>query len=377
MNGSKIYRRIICIIALFLLCVGTLGCGSEEAQQPEETIVRGSGLEELEEVEEVNETDVEIVRAEKPTPQYVTDKVDGTKLASEDYLYRNLLSGPHKQAYDLLHAGLIEAQSSIAMTGVRVSSAELKTIFRYIYYDNPDIFWMTGSYKCFKNGDGTVTKVEPGYNALKNDIPKYKAEIEKAAADALADMWSLSEPIDRVKYAHDYLTNTVVYDTGSANNQNLYSALVEKKSVCAGYSKAFQYMMQKVGIRCAYITGGAIPSPGAAQVNHAWNILVLNGEYYAMDVTWDDPVGVSSGKYYYDYFNVTDTVIGTDHARDEYSAAIPAAGGVAFNYANAYKSNKAGTDFGSIQGTLPEGYGTGAGFLGDAGADVESNPYLN
>ena len=84
---------------------------------------------------------------------------------------------------------------------------------------------------------------------------------------------------------HDYLTNTIQYVSGSLYNQSAYSAIVNGKTVCAGYAHAFQYCMQKLGIPAAYIVGYA---KGEA---HAWNILCLDGEYYGMDVTWDDPIG--------------------------------------------------------------------------------------
>lgn len=122
---------------------------------------------------------------------------------------------------------------------------------------------------------------------------------------------SLPEDVEKVKLVHDYLTNTIQYVAGSPYNQSAYSAIVFGITVCAGYAHAFQYCMQKLGIPAAYIVGYA----GEA---HAWNLLQLGGEYYCMDVTWDDPLGNPPTTYYYNYFNITDAQISKDHTRTRF-----------------------------------------------------------
>ena len=98
-------------------------------------------------------------------------------------------------------------------------------------------------------------------------------------------------------------------------NQSVYSALVNGKTVCAGYARAFQYLLQQLGIPCYYCTGYA----GEA---HAWNIVALDDGYYNVDVTWDDSDG---GRY--DYFNKTDTDYADSHIRQELSVYLPPCNG--------------------------------------------------
>ena len=90
---------------------------------------------------------------------------------------------------------------------------------------------------------------------------------------------------DKIKYIFEYLVNTVDYNMEAPDNQNIYSALAGKASVCAGHSRAAQYLLQQTGIECIYVTG-TIPGQGA----HAWNIVKCGGQYYQMDVTFGDPV---------------------------------------------------------------------------------------
>ena len=79
---------------------------------------------------------------------------------------------------------------------------------------------------------------------------------------------------------HDTLAERITYDLSAEMSQSAYSALVNGRTVCAGYARAFQYIMQRLGIPCYYCTGYAGES-------HAWNIVGMEDGYYNVDVTWD------------------------------------------------------------------------------------------
>lgn len=101
-------------------------------------------------------------------------------------------------------------------------------------------------------------------------------------------------------------------------NQSAYSALVNGRTVCAGYARAFQYLMQQLGVPCYYCTG-------YAGENHAWNIVRLDDGYYNVDTTWDD-----TGDGTYDYFNKTDADYADSHLRQEMSVYLPSRDGQAY-----------------------------------------------
>ncbi|HHW31990.1 MAG TPA: hypothetical protein GXX20_10025 [Clostridiaceae bacterium] len=118
---------------------------------------------------------------------------------------------------------------------------------------------------------------------------------------------------------HDYIINNARYDTAYFNKKNIspesysaYGILVLGKGVCEGYSEAMKLIMDRLGIECIIVTGKS------RNQNHAWNIINIEGNYYHLDLTWDDPVtNDGSDELTYDYFNVTDLELSKDHSWDK------------------------------------------------------------
>lgn len=119
----------------------------------------------------------------------------------------------------------------------------------------------------------------------------------------------------RVKAVHDYIVLNCTYDYDNYLNHTIPSisytlegVFTKKIAVCDGYAKAFKLCMEMLGLKCDRITG--IANGGG----HAWNGVYIKGDYYLVDCTWDDPVGVKDPKYIrWDYFNITTTQMSKDH----------------------------------------------------------------
>lgn len=111
------------------------------------------------------------------------------------------------------------------------------------------------------------------------------------------------------------------------NNDNPYGFLVDGVGICLGYTRTFQLFMDLLGIECITVEGAAYSSTA----DHAWNQVLLDGEWYCVDVTWDDPTtsGTVSQRSAHRFFNVTSQHMrDTDHQWDE--TAIPEATGTAW-----------------------------------------------
>ena len=151
---------------------------------------------------------------------------------------------------------------------------------------------------------------------------KQDAEEQAAADSAIAScVTDGMSDYEIAKALHDYLAVNNEYDmryySGNipAISYTAYGALVNRTSVCAGYALAYQHLMEDAGIPCEYVTG--MTTNGY----HAWNIIQIDGEWYHVDVTWDDPTPDREGYVRYDYFLKSDSAISRDHVSWEASRA--------------------------------------------------------
>ena len=111
----------------------------------------------------------------------------------------------------------------------------------------------------------------------------------------------------KILYAHNWIIDNLKYDstTTKDNNANIYGALINKEVVCEGYAKTFKYLLDEMNIPCVLVCGVGIDETGK-QEKHAWNYVYLQGSWYAVDTTWDDPIiignGIVDGSIKYKYF---------------------------------------------------------------------------
>lgn len=134
---------------------------------------------------------------------------------------------------------------------------------------------------------------------------------------------------------HDYIVYNCTYDKGalaaipihSENCDNPYGALINESAICLGYTTSFRLFMGMLGIPC-----GTVHSTDTDGDEHAWNTVKLDGSWYYVDVTWDDPVPDHDGRLiYHTYFNVTRDKIAEEHILP---ASAPETDSIKYSYPN-------------------------------------------
>lgn len=101
---------------------------------------------------------------------------------------------------------------------------------------------------------------------------------------------------NKIKKVHDWLINNIEYDINLESEEpySICGALTEGKAVCEGYARSFKYIMDGLQIPCVLVSGIGTNSNGETE-SHAWNYVQLDGKWYAIDVTWDDPIIIGNG----------------------------------------------------------------------------------
>ena len=239
---------------------------------------------------------------------------DGLDFDALYYPYYNMLDDKGKRVYRQVYANA-DAVYPAFMPVENVNSAQLMNIFAAVYNDHPELFWVETAYSGKFTRAGQCIEIDLSFNSTTQELDNARNSFDVQAAEIIAGTESLPDNYAKEKYVHDQLLEKVSYNSGAEMNQSAYSALVNGQSVCAGYSRAFQYIMQQLGIPCYYCTGYAGES-------HAWNIVQLSDGFYNVDTTWDDSADSS-----YDYFNKTDKDYESSHIRQELSVYLPPCNG--------------------------------------------------
>ena len=174
-------------------------------------------------------------------------------------------------------------------------------------YDNPEIFYLSPN-KMYLNIETTTFGNSVTYNVYINNGNENNYFIDEFTSQAqvesaISQIEQVKNQIiqnrsgnayDDIRMVHDYLVENIEYDTSlsQSNIYNVYGALVNGRAVCEGYARSFKYLMDELGIPCTLVIGTGTNSQGQTE-NHAWNYVQLNGTWYAIDCTWDDPVSSS------------------------------------------------------------------------------------
>ncbi|PWV98694.1 S-layer family protein [Paenibacillus cellulosilyticus] len=136
---------------------------------------------------------------------------------------------------------------------------------------------------------------------------------------------------DKELAIHDYIVLHTAYDydnylagTIPEDSYSAYGVFFKGTAVCQGYAYAAHLLLELAGIDSQIVSGTA------NGISHAWNKVNIGGEYYNLDVTWDDPVPNVEGRTMYAYFNVTDEQLADDHKWE--MDKFPSATATAANY---------------------------------------------
>lgn len=176
-------------------------------------------------------------------------------------------------------------------------------------YDNPDVFYLSPN-KMYLNIETTTKGNKITYNVFVNSGTQTNYLIDEFSSQEQVDIAlnrienirdnilqnATGNTYEDIKMVHDYLINNIEYDRSISkdNIYNIYGALVNGESVCEGYARSFKYLMDNLDIPCTLVIGKGINADGNTE-NHAWNYVELEGTWYAVDCTWDDPIIVGTG----------------------------------------------------------------------------------
>ena len=257
-----------------------------------------------------------------------------------------LASTYDKDAFD---ARLVEAfknyESSVDVSDIGITRDEaynggINTVIN----SHPEIIGIAGTSYYYSSSTNLVTKIVITYTSnAREEQQKLDAAINEL--NSRVDISGMTDEEIVLAY-HEYLTSTVAYayaaylqgSLGGAHEYDMYGALVNHSSVCQGYAESMFYLLKKAGLSCAIAS--------SQNINHAWNIVKVNGKWYHVDATWDDPVWDMPGRSNHDYFLVSFDTMNkntlVNHTKDRTDMVVSAQWGDIYTSAidTTYESGK-------------------------------------
>ncbi len=266
---------------------------------------------------------------ETPEIQRVIER-ESPEIALEESIPKydayNFLNEAEKIAYKKILDGLKTYKNKISVTGIDTSQVE--RVLMAIDNDHPEVFWVQELAYYFNEYNDQVSQVEVKYDYDETEKERRQGEIENAYSQYLRGIDGVSDDYEIVKYTYEYVVKNTVYGENE-EDQNIYSVFGRKESVCAGYAKAVKYLLDRQGIDCSYVAG-FVDIQGA----HAWNLVLIDGDYYYLDATWGEFEGDLDPEknISYDYFAVTTKTLELSHEIDNSLVTYPEFTATAANY---------------------------------------------
>ncbi len=231
------------------------------------------------------------------------------------HYFSDELSSSEKEIYDFL----VDEMRSFTKSIPFIHDASVYTkIFNIIGIEQLDLTYVINRQSVYNN-DKKRYDIVFSYDKTESQVNMMNADLQTVATKILSGINEDMSDYDKLKYLHDYIITNSVYDNYS---NSIYSVLIDGKGNCEGNAKAFSFLCNLIGIENIVI-------PGKTVVPHLWNMVKVDGEWYHIDVTWDQPDKAITndlpGFILYQYFMVDDEVIANYHTVWEMGKELPKA----------------------------------------------------
>ena len=224
-----------------------------------------------------------------------------------EYLVENLVTCPKRL--------------DVSSFNIPYTTQDAIALQKTVWYNSPLLFHVNGI--GYTVSDGIIDYV---YFTYHYDSEEYVAMYEKCVAAAEKMIGDLKgnkavNDVTKALLVHDRLIVNCEYDykgvttnTLTDESQSMYGALVNGVATCQGYSQAYMYLLGELGID-SYVCS-------SEDMDHDWNIVIINGKKYHVDVTFDDPVQDVTGRVYHNYFLLSTAALKKgDHNFTDYDSS--------------------------------------------------------
>lgn len=238
-------------------------------------------------------------------PEKITD------IGSPYKFYYDKLEDIEKHAYNEILSHIYSMPEKVRIPDI--DGEQLDRVFSALLSDNPDLFFV--GRRCTLTAKELYNFCAVEYYISKETYAEQKEKLDEVCGKVIS---TLTDPGDEFRTEleiHDFIVENCKYrlEKGEFVYSSAYGALVNGEAACEGYSKAAKLLFDMVGMENAVISGIS-DNTEDPEGPHMWNAVKVNGDFYYLDCTWDDPVSKSGEEMVmYAYFNLSDEMIAATH----------------------------------------------------------------
>ena len=192
-----------------------------------------------------------------------------------------LLDVNEADVYTYVAAAMNDFETRIDLTEYDISSIdELSEIFSIVKYMHPELYFVDTTYNYYTY-DGKITAMAPTYFTTDRNEVNAAVHAMNEVIDYIVSLTNDSmTDVEKLLTVHDYIVLHSEYDT-SLSKFHAKDLLLDGAAVCQGYVSAMYTIAERLGIPGGFVTSD--------EMNHVWNVFYIDGAWYHVDVTYDDP----------------------------------------------------------------------------------------
>lgn len=217
----------------------------------------------------------------------------------------------YDKAYEAMYLAMYNVEEGkIDLSSYRLTKSEVLQIYSDVRYNSPELFYIDTKRLIYYvnpydvSGHDYVLAVQFPYLMTGDELTeakaRYEAEIDYIASLISEDMTDLEIAL----FVHDYFVSSFSYDD-SMTNYDAYTLFTSRTGVCQAYSLAYAAVLRECGIPAVMVTSD--------EMNHAWNLVQLNGSWYHVDLVHDDPSPDRMGMVLHENFLLSDAAVRETH----------------------------------------------------------------
>lgn len=210
---------------------------------------------------------------------------DRAELFSEGYLLPSGMSRyPRADMSDFntyVLSELTTLSDLIDVSDYQLTLDDFRAAYRGLLNSHPELFYVSGSYSYYKNGN-IITRIIPKYKYPTEEIPERVAAFNRELDKIISYANKASTTVGKLLLASDYLCVNYEYDEPAREIHSPEEMFEKGRGVCQAYTMIYVAVCNRLGVENTTAVSDAM--------NHIWNMVNIDGSWYHVDVTWNDPI---------------------------------------------------------------------------------------